>query len=312
MNHGKTRRDVTRPRQSMKVIAAVAALVLAGCATNDPLADMSQSGPQATIVVGSANFPESEAIAEVYAGALGAAGHDVRTHTGIGAREATMGALQDGSITLMPEYAGNLLQYLDPDTKASDVDDVAAGLESALPTTLTALTPAPAEDADRFVVTRERADADGLRQIGDLARLEGVKVGAAPEFAQRPYGIPGLKSVYGVDATLVPINDGGGPSTVKALRDGDVDVADIYSTSSALASEDLVVLEDPKGMVSAQNIVPLIVRAQATPDVVELLDRVSAQLRTEDLLDMNRRMDQDRASARQVAADWLRSRGFAK
>ena len=304
---------VRRPRQSMMAIAAIAALALGGCATNDPLADLQASGTtQSTITVGSANFPESEAIAQVYAGALQSAGRDVRTHTGIGAREATMGALQDGSITLMPEYAGNLLQYLDPQAPVATVDIVMSGLQSALPATLRALAPAPAEDTDRFVVTKERAETDGLRQIGDLSKVEGVKVGAAPEFAQRPYGIPGLKSVYGVEATLVPINDGGGPSTVKALRDGDVDVADLYSTSSALASDDLVVLEDPLGMVSPQNVVPIIVAEQATSDVVDLLDRVSAQLTTEDLMEMNTRMDRDKASAQQVAADWLRSRGFAK
>ena len=57
---------------------------------------------------------------------------------------------------------------------------------------------------------------------------------------------------------FVPIEDFGGPDTVKALVDDTVQVADIYTTSPALVAEDLVVLEDPENLISAQNIIPLV------------------------------------------------------
>ena len=81
--------------------------------------------------------------------------------------------------------------------------------------------------------------------IGDLAKLPQVTVGGNYEMETRPYGIPGLKSVYGVNATLTPIDDSGSALTVKALVDGQVTVANIYTASPAIKANDLVTLTDP-------------------------------------------------------------------
>ena len=127
-------------------------------------------------------------------------------------------------------------------------------------------------------MTRKTADEKGLKTIGDLSKLVPFKLGANPQFGELGYGIPGLKKVYNVgtnakDVTFVPIEDFGGPDTVKALVDDSVQVADIYTTSPALVAEDLVVLEDPENMISSQNIIPLVAESAYSDQLAQTLMR---------------------------------------
>lgn len=124
--------------------------------------------------------------------------------------------------------------------------------------------------------------------------------------------MPGLKKVYGVeDVDFTAISDSGGPATVKALKDGDVDVANIYSTTPSIAANDLVTLEDPENLIAAQNIVPLINEAKASDTVEDTLDAVSEQLTTEDLIELNGRVDGDeKADPAMVAKEWLQEKNL--
>lgn len=124
----------------------------------------------ATIKVGSANFPENVVLAQIYAEALKAAGATVTTQLNIGSRETYIPALEDGSIDLIPEYSGTLLQYFDKTATATSSDDVFAALPAALPATLTVLDQSEAQDADAVVVTKETADKYSLKTIADLAK----------------------------------------------------------------------------------------------------------------------------------------------
>lgn len=303
-------------RRPVRLLAAAAALALglAGCAGEDPTAG--SGGDAGTIRVGSANFPESEIIAETYAQALEAQGVTVQRQMQIGARDIYIAALQDGSIDLVPEYTGNLLQYLDPETTAVTPEEVNAALAEASPDGFSTLTPAPAEDKDSYNVTREFSDANGITSLADLAGYSGqLRIGGNPELAERPYGPKGLTAVYGVPAermTFVAISDSGGPLTVKALVDGEVELADIYSTTPAITANDFVTLADPKNMIMAQNVVPMISDAVATDEVRQTLDAVSAALTTEDLLAMNaRNQGEEKASPATIAADWMAQNDLA-
>jgi len=267
------------------------------------------------VKVGSANFPESEIIAEAYAQALEADGISVERRMQIGARDIYIAALRDGSVDLVPEYTGNLLQYLDPATTATTPEEVDAALASASPEGFTTLTPAPAEDKDSYNVTQEFSQTNNITSLADLASYEGqLRVGGNPELAERPYGPKGLTEVYGVPAEriqFVPISDSGGPLTVKALTDGEVEVADIFSTTPAIVDNGFVTLEDPKNMIMPQNVVPMISNAAATDQVKATLDKVSAQLTTADLLAMNaRNQGEEKASPAKVAGDWLKEKNL--
>ena len=293
------------------------AATLAACGSDDPTAPPAAGGDAGTVIVGSFAFPESEILGEIYAQALEADGVDVETKFNIGPRQQTIPALQDGSINLIPEYNGNLLAYYNPDYTERTTEEVDAALGDAVAAdNLRVLDSAEAEDKDAYVVTRETAEADGLTSIGDLAKIVPFSLGSNPQFGELGYGIPGLKSIYGVgvdkgDVTFLPIEDFGGPDTVKALVDDTVQVADIYTTSPALKAEDLVVLEDPENMISSQNIVPLLSDDIYSDDIAETLNAISAELTTDDLIALRDRVEGDeKASASTAAKDWLADKGL--
>ncbi len=290
---------------------AAAALTLTACG-GDPTESGASSSDSDTIVIGSADFGESEIIAEIYAQALEAKDVKVEKKLRIGAREAYIPALENGEIDLIPEYTGNLLLYFDKNATATESGAVDDALEDALPEKLETFEPAAAEDKDSYNVTSELSEKEGITSIGDLKKLGTVKVGGNPEFETRSYGVPGLEKVYGVeDVDFTAISDSGGPATVKALKDGDVDVANIYSTTSSIAANDLVTLEDPENLIAAQNIVPLINEAKASDTVEDTLDAVSEQLTTEDLIELNGRVDGDeKADPATVAKEWLQEKNL--
>lgn len=266
-----------------------------------------------SIVVGSASFGESEILAEIYAGALKAKGIDASTHLDIGQREAYIGALKDGSISLFPEYTGNLLTFLDPKATATAPDDVNAALKAALPAELTTLTPSAAEDKDSYNVTADFAKKNDLHSIADLKGISGLSLAGNPELKTRSYGVPGLEKVYGISGIkFTAVNDSGGPLTLKALTSGKVDVADIFSTTPSIAENKLVTLEDPEHLVAAQNIVPLIRKDHDNAQVDQALDAVSAKLSTASLIDLNAKLNgPDKPKAADVAAEWLKANGLA-
>jgi osmoprotectant transport system substrate-binding protein len=122
-----------------------------------------------TLVVGSANFPENVLLAEIYAEALKDQGASISTKLNIGSREKYLPGLEDGSIDLLPEYNGALLQYLDKTATAVSSTDVFTALQTALPPTLTVLTQSSAQDSDAIVVTQATAAKYNLKSIADLA-----------------------------------------------------------------------------------------------------------------------------------------------
>lgn len=265
-----------------------------------------------TITVGSAAFPENEIIAEIYAQALEGEGVKVTKKLNIGAREAYIPALEAGEIDLIPEYTGNLLAYLDNTATATSVADVETALTDKVPAGLEVLDSAKAEDKDSLNVTAEFAAKNSLKSIADLKGVSNLSLAGNPEFNERPYGIPGLEKLYGVTGiTFVPISDGGGPATLKALLDNKVQVADIYSTTPSILENKLVTLEDPQSMISAQNVIPLISTEKASAKVQDILNKISAALTTADLLDLNsKNQGTDKTAPAVLAKEWLTEKGL--
>ncbi|HZQ30928.1 MAG TPA: ABC transporter substrate-binding protein [Mycobacterium sp.] len=305
-------------RRLLAIAAAVAlALLAVGCGSANPLGGGAVSGDLKSITVGSADFPESKIIAEIYAQALEANDFKIRRQFGIGSREAYIPALKDHSIDLIPEYTGNLLQYFDPKTTATSEDAVLLALIKQLPGDLSILTPSPANDTDTVAVTRETATKWNLKTIGDLAAHSAdVKFGAPSEFLNRTEGLPGFKRNYGLDISpgnFVAISDGGGPATVRALVKGDVTAADIFSTSPAIPQNDLVPLEDPKHNFLAANVVPLVSSQKKSDALKTVLDAVSAKLTTEDLVKLNTAVSGNSGiDPDEAARNWVRDNGFDK
>ena len=284
-------------------------LTLAACGGDPTEGEQSATD---TITVGSAAFPEAEIIAEMYAQALEAEDIKVEKKLNIGAREAYIPALENGEVDLVPEYTGNLLLYVDKDATATAPDDVVAALGDALPDGLEILETSEAEDKDSLNVTPEFSESEGVKSIADLTKVDGLRLGANPEFKERPYGVPGMEKVYDITGVkFTAISDSGGPATLKALLDDKVDVANIYSTTPSILANELVTLEDPKNMIAAQNVVPLINSDKATDEVKDVLNGISAELTTEDLLDLNtKNQGDDKVAPAELAKQWLTDKGL--
>lgn len=301
---------------AMTLLALIVPLAVA-CGSSNPLGGGPISGDLKSITVGSADFPESKIIAEIYAQALEANDFQIRRQFGIGSRETYVPAVQDHSIDLIPEYTGNLLQYFDAEATATTSDEVLIALLKALPGDLSILYPSPAEDKDTLAVTAETAQRWNLKTIADLATHSAeVKVGAPSEFQTRQTGLVGLKSRYGLDiapVNFVAISDGGGPATVQALNSGAVTAANIFSTSPAIGQYHLVPLEDPKNVFLAANVVPLVASQKMSDQLKTVLDAVSAKLTTEALIELNTAVEGNAGIDPDEAAEkWIRDNGFDK
>jgi osmoprotectant transport system substrate-binding protein len=295
-------------------VAAISVLSLAACGGgSDPLSSGgSPAAPSDTIIVGSANFTENQILAEIYAQALQAKGVNVEKKLNIGSRETYFPGLQDGSIDLIPEYTGVLLQFVNKQAPETESDAVYTALQAALPDTLTVLDKSAAEDKDAVVITRETATRLNATSLADLAPHCGQLVfGGPPEFQTRPDGIPGIAETYGCTFKEYRSLDAGGPLTVSALNNGDVQAADIFTTDASIPNNDFVVLTDPKNNFAAQNVVPLINKAKVNDTVRQVLNGISAKLTTEGLTALNAEAASDaKPSAETVAKNWLDQNGL--
>ncbi len=304
---------LTRRRFS-SLVALGGLAVVAGCSNSSPLQSSSPaasgSGSGGTLVVGSQQYYSNEIIAELYAQALEKAGYTVSRQYQIGQREVYIPEIEAGKIDVFPEYSGNLLQYYDKNTTAKDADAIAVALGQKLPPSLRVLTAAAASDQDSITVTRTFADAHQLKAIGDLTKApQPLTIAANSEFAKRPYGPQGLKATYGVDVTLVPVEDSGGPLTVKALKDGTVQLADIYTADPAIAREGFVILDDPLHLILPQNVVPLVSKKVDTK-AAAAVEAVNAKLTVADLQALNARSVTEQKKSAEIASTWLKDKGL--
>lgn len=304
---------MTRPST---LVAGVCAglLVLTACGGGaDPLAESgAEPAPDEVVRIGSADFPENQILGEIYAQALEAQGVEVERSFNIGSREIYFPGLTDGSIDLIPDYTGVLLQFVDAEAEENEPDEVYAALQERLPEPLTVLARSEAENKDAVVVTAETAERLGATSIGDLAPSCGeLTFGGPSEFQSRPDGIPGIEANYGCTFGGYQALDTGGPVTVGALADGTIDAANLFTTDPTIADQGFVVLEDPENNFAAQNVVPLINSEKATPEVTEALDAVSAALTTQALVELNREFAaDDRPNVETVAQEWLEANGL--
>jgi len=302
-------RRTARGLSALVGITALTALVLSGCASSDPLGGDTTGTPPAegsdTIVVGSQAYYSNEIIAEIYAQALEGAGFTVERKFQIGQRDVYIPSLEDGSVQLFPEYTGNLLQFFDPDTTATTSDDVYAALQTALPEGLTVLDQSPATDQDSYNVTADFAAEHDLTSIADLAGIDGLTLGGAPELEERPYGPKGLKEIYDVDVAFSATAD----TTVDELVAGNIQVANVYSADPRIQTNDLVTLEDPKGLFLASNVVP-VASTEIADEIADVINAVSAALTPEGLVALNVESTEQQRSSSDIAADWLAANGL--
>jgi osmoprotectant transport system substrate-binding protein len=298
--------------------ALILLLTVLGCASSSSPTTGQADSPALSdnaITVASFDFAESRLLAEIYSQALEAGGYRVRRAVGLGPREFVAPALSRGLVELVPEYAGAALQFLSLGADAPTAS-VAATHEAlrraAARGHITTLAPAPAQDANTFVVTRETATDKQLDRLSDLAGVAAdLTFGGPPECPTRALCLAGLEEVYGLSFKEFVRLDTGGPVTHQALQNGNVDIALLFTTDPAIGDADLVELADDRGLQPAENITPLI-RTEVVdrwgPPLTALIDGVSEGLTTRGLRELNGQVAADGADLPAIAARWLRTR----
>ena len=302
------------PGAAAVALAATAAL-LAGCSSSDksdPLAGDKPSGD--TVVVGSNNFAESILLADIYGEALKAKGIKVTYKPNIGSRETTYGLLRNGSVTVLPEYNGSLLAYLDSKAEQKSAEAVDAAVKSKLDPKLTLLDSSPAENKDSVSLNAETAKKYKLTSESTLEDLKDAApelvFGGSPEFQTRQQGLKGLESEYGLKFKSFKALDAGGPLTQAALAKNTVQAADIFTTDPTITKEGFVVLKDPKNLFGYANVTPLVYKSGLSQEGVEALNAVSAKLDTKTLLDLDSQVQLENKDPLDVAKAWLKSAGL--
>jgi osmoprotectant transport system substrate-binding protein len=310
----------TRVTGGLAALTAVAVVAVSACSSgsssssspggSNPLAPTTAKG---SVVVGSANFPEDELLAEIYIQALQAKGIKVTPKLNIGAREVYYPQIAKGTISIIPEYNGALLSTsVDPSSTAATTAEVDAALTAKLPSTLEILNPAPAQDKDSVTVTQATATKYHLTSIADLKPYASSMVfGGPPEFKTRADGLSGLKKYYGLTFKGFDPLDESGPLTLSALTSGKVQAADVFTTTPQITSDHLVSLSDPKFLFAAQNVIPLVYKPAVNSTIVSTLNAISAKLTTQALLQMDVAVIAQHANYSTVAAGFLKQEGLS-
>jgi osmoprotectant transport system substrate-binding protein len=303
-------------------IAALAlGLALSACGSGDggsadgsSSASPASAGPGAgkpPVVLGTKNFTEQFILGELYAQALRAKGWKVELKSDIGSSEVADRALTSGGIDMYPEYTGTTLSVVKGDTMPERSAEATYRRAKAFyeQRGQTLLERTPFEDRDAIAVTRAFARRHGLDSAGDLAKVDGrLKIGGAPEFRTRFAGLEGLRSEYGLtNLTFEPLALEVGDN-YKALDQGRVQAADVFTTDPQLLSGKYVVLKDPKAVFGFQNLAPVVDRKVLQTQgraFAETLDAVSGVLTNDAMRKMNAAVAVDKRPAADVAREFL-------
>lgn len=302
-----------RARCLVLAVGVVAVLMVAvGCGGGQDALQEAGGGDSGGIVVGSANFPEQLILGNMYAEVVEDQGLEVERRLNLGTRDVLFPALESGEITLVPEYNGALLAYLtEGESDVTSPEETTSQLRQELPEGLVALEASDAQDKDALAVTPETAEKYDLQNTSDLAGVaDELIVGGPPEMEERPDGLPGLKEVYGIEFEEFKALDAGGPLTVEALANGDIDVGRVFSSQGVIDARGWVVLEDDKELSPAQNIIPIIRQQDSTGKIENALNELSATLTTDDLKKLNRRVEVDKEDPEDVARNYLQQEGL--
>jgi osmoprotectant transport system substrate-binding protein len=290
-----------RQRAGRAVIGAVLAL---GLVMSLPAA--SAHAAIGAVTIGSKNFAGAEVLSQLYGQALAAKGAQVTFHPDIGPTEATFDELKLGAFDGYGEYQGTLLDFLGgmPSNNSARTH---AALEALLDAQgFVVSQPAPAVDVNGFYVMRKTATKYKLTTVSDLKKVAGkLTLGGPPECIIRPLCLgSSSQELYGLQFRRVLQLDAGGPETRVALKSGRIDVGVLF-TASSVVPKGAVLLRDNKGLQPADSPVMVLRKSAATPEVLDVIDAVSAEITTADYRKMCLEVSVNHHDPADVAATFL-------
>jgi osmoprotectant transport system substrate-binding protein len=303
------------------LLAALALLALAACGNVGESGGSEGGGGGPKITVGSKNFTEQYILGELYAQALAANGFSVEKKLDLGSEQIADKALQNGQIDMYPEYTGTaLFQTLGYKGKQPDTPEATYQKSKELYAKRnpadTMLTPAPFNNTYGIFVRKHVAEQYNLKTLADLAKASPkLTFVSFSEFQNRSDGYPNMQKNYpGLDfGDIKIVNSIGGPIYQGVLQgEGDVGVG--FTTDGQLASDKLVVMEDPKSIWPFYYPAP-VVRSdvlQKNPKMKGVLNEVSASLDAETMRKLNAQVDIEQEEPEDVAAEYLKKQGLVE
>ena len=258
-------------------------------------------------VVGSKDFPGAQAVSEAYGQALAAKGFNVTSKNNIGPTEVVFAALKNGDIDAYADYQGTLLTFLGGTPTGDRLETYRLLQKKLAGTGIVASQPATAVDVNGFYVTKKTAKKYKLKKVSDLKKVaKKLTFGGPAECLTRPLCLGDLsQKLYGLKFSDVKKLDPGGPITVSALENGDIDVALLF-TGSSVIPKDAVLLTDDKGLQPADNPVFLMTEATASKKALKVVNAVSAKLTTAAYNKMSFDISEKKLDPADVAAAFLK------
>lgn len=308
----------SKPRQRFRGLAlgamVVSIVLFAAACGSDKSKGGSAGGTTAAatkIVVGEKDFPAAQLVSELYGQALAAKGFKV-SFKSVGPTEQTYAALKKGDIDLYGEYQGTLLTFL-KGTPSGDAAAVNAALQAKVTADgVVASTPSSAVDVNAFYVTKATQQQYNLTTISDLKPVANKLVfGGPPECETRPLCLGDTeKQLYGLQFKQVKKLDTGGPITGKALQDGDIQVGLLF-TGSSVIDPDFVMLQDDKHLQPADNAIAVWRSSIDSPELKTVIDAVNAKLTTAEYNKLNAEISGDqKLDPKDAASQWLKDQGL--
>src|SRR5580658_7214000 len=293
---------------------ALAALSVVLAAPSVALASVSASS-KPTIVIGPANFEEQAIVANIWADVLEKAGYPVTVEPTLGARAIVVPAIEKGQINLEPDYAASLLGFLHGGTPQAAGDNISTAIpadQKALASYgVTVLPASKALDTNVFAVTKATANKDHLTTISSLKPYASkLTLGGPPECPTFAGCQPGLKKTYGLTFAGFKSLDEAGPLSVAALKNGEVQVVELFSSDGNVVSNNFVALTDDKHLEGADYIVPVIRKSVDTAAVAAALNGLDQKLTTDAISKLNLDVTADKQQPAAVAETWLKSVGL--
>ncbi|MFU9038575.1 MULTISPECIES: ABC transporter substrate-binding protein [Streptomyces] len=281
-----------------------------------------KGGQRGELVIGSAGFTESKVLAEIYSRLLQDAGYRTRVQT-LANRELYEPALEKGQIDVVPEYASTLAEFLNAKKNGSKAKPVASAdigktvtalKELAGPRGLKVLPAGRATDQNAFAVSKEFAAQHKLSTLSDLGKSkQKITLASGEECETRVFCKPGLEKTYGIDITGLDPKGVGTPQAKQAVKDGTDQLVLTTTTDATLDSFGLVLLKDDKRLQNADNVLP-VVNAESAGDkrIESALAKLNRTLTTEDLINLNRKVDAERLKPADVAQSYVESKGLVR
>ena len=252
------------------------------------------------------NFSGAQVLSQAYGQALASRGAHVTFSDAVGPTEVVFPALRARHLRRVRRLPGHVAHLPRRQTDVQQRQDAhRARRQAARHRPHRDRRRAPV-DVNGFFVTRRTARKLHLSKVSDLRRVAPrLTIGAPPECASRPLCLgDASQRTYGLRfGNVVPI-DPNGPATERALSHGDIDVAVLF-TGSSVIPRDAVLLRDDKGLQPADNPVLVVRESMATPETLRVANKVSAAITTGVYNAMSLAVSRDERDPTEVAARFL-------